>query len=410
MDFSISWGDIRKKIGSLCVEVDEIMRQDSVKYVENQLLTAGANAKQLYSEFVQDVLPPVLVDLMAEKAPDLSLEANKDTDLTKKEKLNVGIDGELKKELCNVNSLLPECAEAVDESSISSSSKQNAGTGMNEEANKGVQENPTEKKVSSSEISGVLAPAEQDLGVAICCEANQSNNEEGFDGQFNMSIPNLLECMECNSTVTVGETSNLVGSGADTSSDTLVAKNMECNSTVKVGETSNLVGNGADTSSSVIFAKASEPKVQDSEAISSALTGTETSAGVIVSTIERSWSGFEPCDEYAEPLRFLFQADSGGSGDASGEGETCILVDDSKSGSISDVSTEFPPDEEHVSETLASEMKFGDEQKCDPQATSSKHQHTVLNQPRGQIFMQPLPTGELEPPDQYFSDSDWEMV
>ncbi|KAK3012216.1 hypothetical protein RJ639_011532 [Escallonia herrerae] len=323
------------------------MRQDSVKYVENQLLTAGANVKQLYSEFVQDVLPPVLVDLMAEKAPDLSLEANKDTDLTKKEKLN------------------------------------NAGTGMNEEANKGVQENPMEKKVSSSEISGVLAPAEPDLGVAICCEANQSNNEEGFDGQFNMSIPNILECIGCNSTVTVGETSNLVGSGADTSTDTLVAKNMECNSTVKMGETSNLVGNGADTSSSVIFAKSSEPKCK-----------------IVKLFLRINWH------------RDLCWCNCiyGGSGDASGEGETCILVDDSKSGSISDVSTEFPPDEEHVSETLASDMKSGDEQKCDPQATSSKHQHTVLNQPRGQIFMQPLPIGELEPPDQYFSDSDWEMV
>lgn len=62
MDKSISksWvGNIYHKFEAVCQEVDEFVTKDTVKYVENQVQTVGANMKKLYSGVVQDFLIPV---------------------------------------------------------------------------------------------------------------------------------------------------------------------------------------------------------------------------------------------------------------------------------------------------------------------------------------------------------------
>ncbi|XP_008463725.2 uncharacterized protein LOC103501804 isoform X1 [Cucumis melo] len=56
----ISWvGNMFQKFEAVCLEVDNIINQDKVKYVENQVSSASANVKRLYSEVVQGVLPPI---------------------------------------------------------------------------------------------------------------------------------------------------------------------------------------------------------------------------------------------------------------------------------------------------------------------------------------------------------------
>ncbi|KAK4714695.1 hypothetical protein R3W88_020602 [Solanum pinnatisectum] len=57
---SKSWvGNIYHKFEVVCQEVDEFVTKDTVKYVENQVQTVGANMKKFYSGVVPDFLIPV---------------------------------------------------------------------------------------------------------------------------------------------------------------------------------------------------------------------------------------------------------------------------------------------------------------------------------------------------------------
>ncbi|CAN1759360.1 hypothetical protein LINPERHAP1_LOCUS7106 [Linum perenne] len=55
----INWvGDIYQKFEDMCLEVEETMYGDTVKYVENQAQTVGASMKKFYTDVLQDLLPP----------------------------------------------------------------------------------------------------------------------------------------------------------------------------------------------------------------------------------------------------------------------------------------------------------------------------------------------------------------
>ncbi|XVF04318.1 hypothetical protein REPUB_Repub05bG0072300 [Reevesia pubescens] len=63
MDFKfkgIGWvGGMYQKFETLCHEVDNIVNQDTVKYVENQAQSVGKSMKRFYSDVIHDVLPPL---------------------------------------------------------------------------------------------------------------------------------------------------------------------------------------------------------------------------------------------------------------------------------------------------------------------------------------------------------------
>ncbi|KAL9681991.1 hypothetical protein QQ045_013784 [Rhodiola kirilowii] len=59
----ITWfGNVYQKFETMCLEVEEAVCQDTVKYVENQVQTVGASVKKFYSEVVDDLLSPTLMD------------------------------------------------------------------------------------------------------------------------------------------------------------------------------------------------------------------------------------------------------------------------------------------------------------------------------------------------------------
>ncbi|KAL1555650.1 hypothetical protein AAHA92_11362 [Salvia divinorum] len=60
MDFKgVAWaGDIYEKFEAMCLEVEDIMYEDTVKYVENQAQKVGVSVKKLYEEVMQDLLLP----------------------------------------------------------------------------------------------------------------------------------------------------------------------------------------------------------------------------------------------------------------------------------------------------------------------------------------------------------------
>ncbi|XP_044502761.1 uncharacterized protein LOC123223590 isoform X2 [Mangifera indica] len=77
----IAWvGHVYQKFEAMCLEVEEVMYQDTIKYVENQAQTVGASVKKFYSDVVQDFLPPSSMDLVKGAATS-NLPAEQYTDI-----------------------------------------------------------------------------------------------------------------------------------------------------------------------------------------------------------------------------------------------------------------------------------------------------------------------------------------
>ncbi|KAH6833506.1 hypothetical protein C2S53_004885 [Perilla frutescens var. hirtella] len=100
MDFKgIDWaGNIYEKFEAMRLEVEEVMHEDTMTYVENQVQKVGASVKKFYAEVLVDLLPPSCVTPVKVAAPaDFPLEPCTQTDITEKPKSTISdIHGELK--------------------------------------------------------------------------------------------------------------------------------------------------------------------------------------------------------------------------------------------------------------------------------------------------------------------------
>ncbi|KZV49432.1 hypothetical protein F511_37462 [Dorcoceras hygrometricum] len=73
-----SWvGSIYHKFEAICQEVEDFVSKDTMKYVENQAQSIGVSVKKLYSDGVQDEIPPVKDDMKPETHLVLGEEANR---------------------------------------------------------------------------------------------------------------------------------------------------------------------------------------------------------------------------------------------------------------------------------------------------------------------------------------------
>ncbi|XP_059665072.1 uncharacterized protein LOC132311254 isoform X2 [Cornus florida] len=91
MEFKgITWvGNIYQKFEAMCLEVEEVICQDTVKYVEDQVQMVGASVKMFYSDVMHDLLPPSSIDPMKVATADLSLNPNADIGISKKPKASI---------------------------------------------------------------------------------------------------------------------------------------------------------------------------------------------------------------------------------------------------------------------------------------------------------------------------------
>ncbi|XP_050205573.1 uncharacterized protein LOC126655421 isoform X2 [Mercurialis annua] len=86
----ISWvGNIYQKFEAMCLEVEEIMYEDTVKYVENQVQTVGSNVKKFYSDVMLDLLPPSSVDAAKLAVSDVPYDFYSDVGIYMKPKAGV---------------------------------------------------------------------------------------------------------------------------------------------------------------------------------------------------------------------------------------------------------------------------------------------------------------------------------
>ncbi|GAA0143603.1 hypothetical protein LIER_04249 [Lithospermum erythrorhizon] len=89
----ITWpGNIYQKFEAMCLEVEEVMYQDTVKYLENQVQTVGSSVKKFYSEVMQDIRPPDYVDPVKVAAADIPLNPYSHTEIIKKPKVTMKRD------------------------------------------------------------------------------------------------------------------------------------------------------------------------------------------------------------------------------------------------------------------------------------------------------------------------------
>ncbi|KAK7405031.1 hypothetical protein VNO78_06179 [Psophocarpus tetragonolobus] len=70
----ITWvGNMYQKFENMFLEAEDVMYEDAVKYIENQMQAVGESVKKIYSDLVEDLLPPnkkVGIELPIDKHAD----------------------------------------------------------------------------------------------------------------------------------------------------------------------------------------------------------------------------------------------------------------------------------------------------------------------------------------------------
>ncbi|KAM2634750.1 hypothetical protein EV1_025189 [Malus domestica] len=85
----VTWvGGVYQKFETMCLEVEEDMYQDTVKFVENQVQTVGASVKKFYAEVMQDLVCHSSVDPEIMPAFGDLVENNFHLDNSKKSKVS----------------------------------------------------------------------------------------------------------------------------------------------------------------------------------------------------------------------------------------------------------------------------------------------------------------------------------
>ncbi|KAL5130969.1 hypothetical protein HKD37_12G033945 [Glycine soja] len=185
----IKWvGNMYQKFENMFLEVEDVMYEDTVKYIENQMQAVGESVKKLYSEIVGDLLPPekVGIELPIDKRADAGLcrkpfhvykerHAKADTkQRTEDSRIVHGVDnvatlaalydGTSKADASSMLSL----RNSVKEGKFSSPSRQYVRR-MDVKSNVRIDENPVNKKMDATKIINKTNLAETDA-----CRTSQS--------------------------------------------------------------------------------------------------------------------------------------------------------------------------------------------------------------------------------------------
>ncbi|KAG4971948.1 hypothetical protein AAZX31_13G274400 [Glycine max] len=81
----ITWvGNIFQTFEDIYVDVEDTMLEETVKYIGNQMQTVGESVKKIYSDVMQDLLPPSSYDLDETSAPELPIDQYADAGFSKK--------------------------------------------------------------------------------------------------------------------------------------------------------------------------------------------------------------------------------------------------------------------------------------------------------------------------------------
>ncbi|XP_043690090.1 uncharacterized protein LOC122640882 isoform X4 [Telopea speciosissima] len=208
----ITWvGNLFQKFEAMCLEVEDIVCQETTKIVENQAQSVGVTVKKFYAEVVQDFLPPSSED--TEKLKE-GIDENPivEEPLLAKELGAVSPDGKgLSRRSSfrvfpNISHLLPSSEDTIKGSGADLSIEQNENSSAMYGKLKFGVEFTEEDKLSSPKVLEVMAPARNDMSGASLL----SGLHDEYNGKIcntEATVPTLasVDAAQCNSTGGVGK-------------------------------------------------------------------------------------------------------------------------------------------------------------------------------------------------------------
>ncbi|XP_021288500.1 uncharacterized protein LOC110419733 isoform X2 [Herrania umbratica] len=228
MDFKfkgIGWvGGIYQKFETLCNEVDNIVSQDTVKYVENQAQNVGKNMKRFYSDVIHDILPPLKyegqgVALKRSATIDVYVKSN-----TAIEEDHIDTVGKLAHVEPVVDPIEKQLDHALNELCLSDQ----LSTPISVDAHEGaeshiisgqvnddlkntvnIEENSIMEKKSASEVLELISPSEEEpFGASLGNEGIDCNDKNSCEVVGEVSLTLSVHDLEFQSTQKEGTVNN----------------------------------------------------------------------------------------------------------------------------------------------------------------------------------------------------------
>lgn len=201
----ITWvGDFYQKFEARLLEVEEIMCEEAVKYVENQMQTVSGNVRKFYSDVMQDLCSPdsedpangavskLPVDLGADVGVHLKPDDGAKETCEKADDLRL-LTGYSKMTTDNGPDRLP-VRERI---SIRRISRQHSKGSLSNKSNLDMHGNSNCKNVSPKETSGITTPLSRHLiGYPTISELSDQNLEASCDWNARLITPGSVEFTE----------------------------------------------------------------------------------------------------------------------------------------------------------------------------------------------------------------------
>lgn len=197
----ITWvGNMYQKFENMFMEAEDVMYEDTVKYIENQMQAVGESVKKLYSDIIGDLVPldeKASIELPIDKGDaefckkpfQVYKERHVKADTkptTENSRIDHGVDDDatLAASYDQTSeagaSSMSSLRNSVKESNFSSPSRQYIRR-MNVKSNLGVDQYPRNKKMAATKISNETTLAETDAcRTSQSCEISKENENQNY--------------------------------------------------------------------------------------------------------------------------------------------------------------------------------------------------------------------------------------
>ncbi|XP_062105883.1 uncharacterized protein LOC133817392 isoform X2 [Humulus lupulus] len=273
----ITWvGNVYEKFEAMCLEVEEIMYEDTVKYVENQVQTVGASVKRFYSDVLQDLLPPSSLD--PEKISPCGFIIEQDSgerifrkpNVMKKKEPSKADDEQLTKTsrktpdigkdvglapLFNVRDDVDDSCRPSGDGVKEACTELHSRQHLDERNSSNMGASLSQEKLT--DVSDTISPEKYLSGVS-CCEFIKEIHEDSEDQRGAMTIPPMNEVMKPDSMV---ESSDKIENGSDCMPD--VSK--DCQSSIEIISLDSIQDNGEDMGVQLCSGSSAESNAADNK-------------------------------------------------------------------------------------------------------------------------------------------------
>ncbi|KAG6634380.1 uncharacterized protein LOC122289515 isoform X3 [Carya illinoinensis] len=221
-----------QKLEDMCQEVDDIVSQDAIYYVENQLHSMGGSVKKFCSDVVEDVLPP-LVDPIKREAQAVVLKSNAAIStylqsmigdekthgeaVMKQSHVEPNADDHVKN-LLPVNQIIPTSVHSLQEADTVSPLQKDDDISTGENPNVNTEENATEE--STTEVLESFSPGDKEpFDASLSGGFNVSNHENSSRVLSEVSTASSLHRLEFQSPPKRGTVTDIFADVSESDSD-----------------------------------------------------------------------------------------------------------------------------------------------------------------------------------------------